>query len=198
MNKLDYQEQFDFAKNLIGQKITKVEYYLEQSDSNFTEQPNKYGHSLLNGINISTDNLTFTLRNGFCENHGLKMQKGKISEHEFIEEQKSPRRVNWKILNEKIVECKIYWMKIPWHDSTGFYPQEIKLETDNNSVIISSVEILNGELDELFTDEILVVENQNSIKELSLGEYGIEDNGRILFENAKQIAEKTGYNKELS
>jgi hypothetical protein len=194
LNKLDYQEQFDFAKNLIGQKITKVEYYLEQSDSNFTEQPNKYGHSLLNGINISTDNLTFTLRNGFCENHGLKMQKGKISEHEFIEEQKSPRRVNWKILNEKIVECKIYWMKIPWHDSTGFYPQEIKLETDNNSVIISSVEILNGELDELFTDEILVVENQNSIKELSLGEYGIEDNGRIFFENAKQIAEKTGYN----
>ena len=195
MNKLNYQEQFDFAKNLIGQKITKVEYYLEQSDINYTEQPNKYGHSLLNGITISTDNMIFTMRNGFCENYGLKMEKGKVSEFEFIEEQKSPKAVNWNILNEKITECKIYWMKIPWHDSIGFYPQEIKLETDNNSVIISSVEILNGELDEVFTDEILVIESQNSIKELSLGEYGIEKYGRLFFENAKQIAGKTGYNK---
>lgn len=182
-----YKEQFNFAKNIVGDKILAVEYYLEESDTNFTEQPNEFGHSLFNGINIITDNQTFTIYNGFNNDHGLKMQKGRVSEFEFIEEEKIPTSIIWNILNERIIECNLYWMEIPWTNSTEFYPQEIEIITNKNKILISSIEINNGEVNTEFTSEILIIENSNIAENLKLGKFGIDTNGRFNFKKASEI-----------
>lgn len=190
----NYKEQLDFANNLIGQEILKVNYYLDDDEITFSEQPNKYGHSLLNGIDIQTVDFVFSIYNGFCDGMGLKMGKGKTTDFEFLSNEKSPKSVSWNVINDKITKCKIYWSKIIYNSHHGFYPQEIEIWTENNSVLVSSTEILHGELDDEFTNEMLIIQNQEHCRKLNLGKFGIINNGREIFENTELMEKKTGYN----
>ncbi len=194
-NNINYGKQLDFARNLNGQEIQKVEYYLEKDETTFSEQPNKYGHSLLNGVNIHTKDYTFSIRNGFYDMMGLSMNIGKTTEFEFIDEDKTATEISWNILNKPIVECVIYWSKIIINSFHGYYPQEIEIRTENESVIISSTEILHGELSDEFTNEMLVIQNQEYSKQLKLGKFGIDNKAREVFDETKLMEKKTGYNK---
>ena len=55
-----YTRQFMLSKKLIGNTIKEIIFYLETSDKDFTEQPNSYGKSLLNGIDLKTSNSIFS------------------------------------------------------------------------------------------------------------------------------------------
>lgn len=56
-----YSRLFEVSHQLIGQTIEEVHFYLETANKDFTEQPNDYGKSLLNGIDLKTSDLTFSI-----------------------------------------------------------------------------------------------------------------------------------------
>lgn len=60
-----YTRQFELSNQIVGQTIEEILFYLETTDKNFTEQPNNYGNSLLNGIDLKTSDLTFSIANRF-------------------------------------------------------------------------------------------------------------------------------------
>jgi len=81
-------------------------------------------------------------------------------------------------------------MKIPWDGAVGYYPQEFVIKTESDFFLVSSIEINNGEVNTEFTDELLVIENEETTKQLQLGPYGLGDNGRKWFKNFDELHEE--------
>ena len=54
-----YSRQFETIDKLVGQTISEIKFYLEDSDQDLTEQPNEFGKSLLNGIDIKVNGQIF-------------------------------------------------------------------------------------------------------------------------------------------
>ena len=198
-NKIElYSKQFELSNQLIGQTIEEVHFYLETTDESFSEQPNDYGKSLLNGIDLKTTELTFSIGNRFTNRgYGLRIDIGKTPDIEYFQEHKRPVVFNTDILEKTIVEMKIYWMEIPFENETGLYPQEFEIVTNKGYFLLSSIEVNNGNVNTEFTDELLIIDSLNIAKELKLGRFGLE-NGRLIFGDINELKEKTGYNNELS
>lgn len=185
-----YSRQFELSKHLIGRSIEEVHFYLEATDKDFTEQPNDYGKSLLNGIDLITSDLIFSIGNRFTNlGYGLRLDIGKTTELEYFQDPKRPVSFKTKLLNEKVKELKISWMEIPFENETGLYPQEIEILTDNGYFLLSSIEVTNGIVSTEFTDELLVIDNLERAKELKLGQFGLE-NGRLIFKDINELKEK--------
>lgn len=178
-----YERQFELARQLVGQTITDVCFYLEDQDKDFTEQPNDFGKSLLNGIDIRTSELTFSIGNRFIDrSRGLSMDMGQTTGHEFLESTKKPVSFKSKISKGKINELNLYWMDIPYENETGLYLQEIELKTENGYLLVSSIEVTGGVVGHEFTDELLVIDIPEKAELLELGQFGIE-NERLTFKD---------------
>jgi hypothetical protein len=185
-----YEKQFKLAKHLIGETIEEIIFCLETTDFDFTEQPNDFGKSLLNGIDIKTCNLTFSVGNRFTNlEYGLRLDIGKTTDLEYFQDPKEPVNFKTKILKEKVNELNIYWMTIPFDNETGLYPQEIELKTDNGYFLLSSIEVTNGEVNTEFTNELLVIDKTENARNLKLGQFGLE-NGRLVFKDLNELKEK--------
>ena len=185
-----YSRQFELSNQLIGQTIEEVHFYLETTDKDFTEQPNDYGKSLLNGIDLKTSDLTFSIGNRFTNlGYGLRIDIGKTSDLEYFQEPRRHVPFQTKFLNQKITELNIYWMEIPFENETGLYPQEIEILTNNGYFLLSSIEVNNGDVNTEFTNELLVIDSLEKAKELKLGQFGLE-NGRLTFRDINELKEK--------
>ncbi|KIC90090.1 hypothetical protein, partial [Flavihumibacter solisilvae] len=64
----EYDRIFKTCQTFIGQKIEEIVFYLDENDFDFTEQPNKYGKSLFNGIELIIAGETYYLGNLFFNN----------------------------------------------------------------------------------------------------------------------------------
>lgn len=178
-----YERQFELTRQLVGQTITDVCFYLEDQDKDFTEQPNDFGKSLLNGIDIRTSELTFSIGNRFIHRSlGLSMDMGHTTDHEFLESTKKPVSFKSKISKGKINELNLYWMNIPYENETGLYLQEIELKTENGYLLVSSIEVTGGVVGHEFTDELLVIDIPEKAELLKLGQFGLE-NERLTFKD---------------
>lgn len=184
-----YKNQFEFIKLLKGKKIEQIFYFLEEEDLNsFSEQKNEYGHSLLNGIEIIIDGITYFIGNGFDDQYGLEIKLGKIENHEWVESTKNRVSVNLNCIGKRIEDIYIYWKRNPWQGKIGFYPQEIEIKTKKRSSFFSSIEINNGKANVEFTDELLIVEKKLQSKELQLGGLGIKTRNLHLFKNHDEMS----------
>ncbi len=196
-----YSQQFDNLNRLVGKRIDEIVFYLNETDKDFSEVENLYGKSLHSGIDINVDNIHFSIGCRFTDIHyGLTISEGRTPEFEFIEEEKSPVIFDTKIIGQTIKSVAIYWMKIPWDGAVGFYPQEFVIKTENEFLLLSSIEINNSEVNTEFTDELLIIESEEMAKQLKLGPYGLGDNDRKWFNNFDEFYEvirKTGYNSTL-
>jgi len=185
-----YTKQFELSKQLIGQTIEKVHFYLETTDEGFSEQSNDYGKSLLNGIDLKTSGLTFSIGNRFTSRgYGLRIDIGKTPDIEYFQESKQPIVFNTDIVKNLIAEFRIYWMEIPFENEKGLYPQEIEILTNSGYFLLSSIEVTNGEVNTEFTDELLIIDSLEKAKKLKLGQFGLE-NGRLAFRDINELMEK--------
>ncbi len=183
-------QQFENANKLIGQTIKHVVFYLESSDRDFTEQPNEFGKSLLNGIDVQTTEQTFSIGNRYSDlGYGLSIDIGRTIELENFDEVKIPTHFVTQIVGQKIKQVNIYWMNIPFENEKGIYPQEIEIITDNGYLLLSSIEVNDGEIDTEFTDELLILDNQAAARRLRLGQFGLLDNNRKLYKDLNDLAE---------
>ncbi|WP_185113699.1 hypothetical protein, partial [Chryseobacterium sp. Leaf394] len=176
----EYQNIFDLTNSFIGKQINQLIFFLDDEDIDYNEQENIYGKSLLNGVEIILNNEKYYLGNYFFATHynGLNLKKGNITEFEFIEN-KNQKNYPSKFLNDTIIDAKIYWHKA--FLGKYFVPIEIAFETDKHFIQFSAIEVNFGEVNTELTDEILVIEDKLIAKKLSLGEFGIENNGRFFF-----------------
>ncbi|MEN9442122.1 MAG: hypothetical protein RLZ33_2199 [Bacteroidota bacterium] len=185
-----YKQQFDNLNHLVGKAIDEIVLYLEATDENYSEQPNVYGKSLLNGLDIKVGDIYYSIGGRFNDSHyGLIISQGRTTEYEYIAEEKSPINYETKIINEQIKSVDIYWMEIPWNGAVGYYPQEFVIKTDIDFLLISSIEINNGQVNTEFTDEILLIENEEIAQKLQLGQYGINQNEREWFSNFHDLVD---------
>lgn len=184
----EYQNIFDLTNSFIGKKINQLIFFLDDEDIDYNEQENIYGKSLLNGVEIILNNEKYYLGNFFFETNynGLNIKKGILTKFEFIENKK-PRNYPSKFLNETIIDAKIYWHTA--FVGKYFVPIEITFETEKHFILFSSIEVNFGEVNTILTDELLVIEDKLIAKKLSLGEFGIESNGRKFFKNIDEIKE---------
>jgi hypothetical protein len=193
-----YSRQFELSDELIGKTISKIVFYLEESDKEFTEQPNKFGKSLLQGIDIRTiENQTYSIGNRFTNlGYGLRIDRERTDKIEYFQEERTPIQYESKITGERINQVRIYWMKFPYESENGLYPQEIEILTENRFLLLSSIEVNNGEINTEFTNELLLVEEEDNARELNLGNFGLITNGRFFFNDVNKLIEKlkTGYN----
>lgn len=189
-----YNQQFDNLNQLVGNSIDEIVLYLESTHEDYSEQLNDYGKSLFNGIDLKMGEIYYSIGCRFSDTHyGLTISQGQTTEFEFIEEEKNPIIFDTKIIGQQIRSIDIYWMKIPWDGAVGYYPQEFVIKTDNDFLLISSIEINNGKVDIEFTDELLLIEKEDVARQLQLGDYGVGQNGRECFANFHQLIE--AYNK---
>ena len=185
-----YTRQFELSTQIVGQTIEEILFYLETTDKGFTEQPNNYGKSLLNGIDLKTSDLTFSIGNRFTNlGYGLRLDIGKTPDLEYFQDPKEPVSFKTPILKEKVTQLGIYWMVIPFDNETGLYPQEIEIITENGYFLLSSIEVTNEEVNTEFTDELLVIDSLEKAKGLKLGQFGLE-NGRLTFRDINELKEK--------
>ena len=85
-----YAKQFKNKEKLIGKTIKEIIFYLDDDDKDYSEQQNIYGKSLLNGIDIITEQEIFSIGNRYTNIHyGLSIDIGKTDELEFIEDKKT-------------------------------------------------------------------------------------------------------------
>lgn len=185
-----YSQQFENRDILIGQTIKEIDFYLEETNMDFTEQPNEYGKSLLNGIDIRTDSAIYSIGNRYTDSgYGLTIDTGETSSLEFFEDSKIQVSYDTRIVGEVIKSIEIYWMNIPFEGAIGLYPQEIEIQTDNGFLLISSIEVNNGKVSTEFTNEILIVDNKETAKQLGLGQFGLFDKDRKKFKNLNELIE---------
>jgi ribosome-associated toxin RatA of RatAB toxin-antitoxin module len=190
-----YSSLFDISKGLVGQRIDKIQLYLNNEDTDYNEQPNNYGKSLLNGFDISINGEVYSIGNRFTEvSYGLTISAGKTSEIEFIEEDKKLITFPTTLTGQVIKNIEIYWMRIPIVGAVGYYPQEIQITTNNNFLLISSIEVNQGEINTEFTNETLLVDNLKIAQLLSLGQFGVLDNGREFFKTFEDLYEQDNKN----
>ena len=193
-----YSRQFENSNKLIGQTIQEVDFYLEETDKDYTEQPNEFGKSLLNGIDIKTDLETYSVGNRYTDSgYGLAIELGETNSLEFFDVEKKPVSFKADIVGGKIKSVDIYWMNIPFEGAIGLYPQEIEIQTDNGFLLISSIEVNNGQVNTEFTNELLIIDNKETAKQLGLGQFGLVDKDRKKYKDLNELIEneiKTGYN----
>lgn len=183
-----YLQQFKNKDKLVGQTIKEIIFYLEETDNDFTEQPNELGKSLLNGIDIKTNQESFSIGNRFTNlNYGLSIEVGQTNELEFFDGEKNPKSFDTKIVGQAVKSVDIFWMKIPFENATGFYPQEIEIISNENYLLISSIEVNDGQVNTEFTNELLIIDNKDKAKQLELGQFGIENNGRKYFSDFETL-----------
>jgi hypothetical protein len=183
-----YSQQFNNLNSIVGHSIDQIDFYLKPTDKELSEQSNMFGKSLFNGIDIKVGNKFYSVGCRFINSHnGLTISEGQTTELEFIEEEKSAVTFDTKIIGQKIKSADIYWMKIPWNEAVGYYPQEYVIRTEKDFLLISSIEINSGEVNTEFTDELLVIESEETAKQLQLGPYGLGDNGRVWFKNFDEL-----------
>ncbi len=181
-------QQFHNLNKLVGKRVDEIIFYLDETDTNFSEVQNAYGISLLNGIDLKVGGNFYSIGCRFTDVHyGLTISEGRTSEFEFIEEDKRPVSFSTKIVGQTITSADIFWMKIPMEGQTGYYPQEIVIRADRNFFLISNIEINNGEANTEFTDEILIIEKEETAIELKLGQLGISENGREHFNTVDEL-----------
>ena len=182
-----YKAQFENSKLLSKNKIINILFYLESTDVDFTEQPNKFGKSLLNGIDIVTEFCTFSIGNRFVNSHlGLSIDIGKTSDLETLyydNEKKTPTSYLTCIIGNDIISVDIYWLPSAFSNKVEYYPQEIEIKTNNHYLLISSIEVTNGNVESEFANELLIIEDLNIAKELGLGQFGERKN----FKNLKEL-----------
>lgn len=185
-----YARQFENKNKLIGQTVRQVIFYLEGTDKDFTEQPNEFDKSLLNGIEKKTDDLTFSIGNRYSNlGYGLSIDPGQTNELEYFDELKEPIKFDTLIIGQTLRQVNIYWMNIPFEDEKGLYPQEIELITDNGYLLTSSIEINIGEVNTEFTNELLIIDNKEVASRLKLGQFGLIENERKIFRNLVELTE---------
>lgn len=185
-----YSQQFNKLNKLVGQTIDQIVFYLKPTDKDLSEQPNMFGKSLFNGIDIKSGKTFYSIGCRFIESHyGLTISEGRTTEFEFLDEEKRPITFGTKVIGHTIKSVEIYWMKIPWNEAIGYYPQEFVIKTENDFLLLSSIEINSGEVNTEFTDELLVIESVDTAKQLQLGPYGLRDNGREWFKNFAELNE---------
>ncbi len=183
-----YSKQFKNKDKLIGQTIREIVFYLEETDKNFTEQPNEFGKSLLNGIDIKTNNEVFSIGNRYINlGYGLSIELGQTNKFEYFDNEKKPTSFHTNIVGQTIKNVDIFWMKIPLERATGFYPQEIEILSDEKYLLISSIEINNGQVNTEFTNELLIINNKDTARQLKLGQFGVADNERKYFNNLETL-----------
>ncbi|MBV6462526.1 MAG: hypothetical protein HJHJAOHD_02700 [Flavobacteriales bacterium] len=185
-----YSRQFENTNKLIGQTIREVDFYLEKNDTDFTEQPNEFGKSLLNGIDIKTDLETYSIGNRYTDSgYGLSIDFGETNSLEYFDDEKKPVSFTTEIVGGKIKSVEIYWMNIPFEEATGLYPQEIEIQTDNGFFLISSIEVNNGQVNTVFTNELLIIDNKETAKQLGLGRFGLADKDRKKYNDLNELIE---------
>ena len=185
-----YSRQFEYTTKLVGQTVDNISFYLEESDQNLTEQPNEFGKSLLNGIDIKVNDQTYSIGNRFTDlGYGLSIDQGQTNELEFFDADKKAITFDTNVVGQKIKQANIYWMNIPFEGSIGLYPQEIEIITDNGFLLVSSIEINNGQVNTEFTNELLVIDNIETARQLKLGQFGLDNNDRIFFKTLSDLTE---------
>lgn len=183
-----YPLLFNIANNLVGHQLNEIVFYLDYHDQNFTEQPNNYGKSLLNGFDIKVDDKFYSIGNRFTDRgYGLTISHGRTSELEYLKENKAPTTFPIALSKQIIKTVDIYWMKIPWDGAVGFYPQEIEITTENGFLLVSSIEVNEGEVNTEFTDEILLIDSESVARQLKLGRFGLSDKGRKHFRTFSEL-----------
>ena len=177
-----YSQQFKNKNKLVGQTIKEIIFFLEETDKDFTEQPNEYGKSLLSGIDIKTGNEIFSIGNRYTNSgYGLSIDLGQTNKIDYLNEEKKPSSFDTSIVGQTVLTVDIFWMKIPFEGATGFYPQEIEIVADKGYLLFSSIEVNSGQVNTEFTNELLIIDNKETAKQLKLGQFGVKDNDRKLF-----------------
>jgi hypothetical protein len=74
-------------------------------------------------------------------------------------------------------------------------PQEFEFKTNENLLVCSSIEVHYGEVDVPLTDEILIILNELCLKKLQLGAFGLQKNGRYVFNNLEELV---NYEKNIN
>jgi len=182
----EYDKLFKTCQTFVGQTIEQVIFYLDKDDLDFNEQPNEYGKSLLNAIEIRISGQTYCLGNLFFGKsyNGLNILAGKTTDFEQIED-KQPVVYPSEIVGRQITKTAIYWTKSLW--GNYFVPQEIEFRTQTNILVCSAIEVNGGEVNTPLTDELLVVENDLNLKKFQLGEYGVGTNDRYIFNSLNEL-----------
>lgn len=88
-------------------------------------------------------------------------------------------------VGQYIIETIIYWTKS--HSGSYFVPQEIEFRTSSNFLLFSAIEVNGGEVNTPLTDELLVVENESSLRKYKLGAFGVGTNERYRFNNMEEL-----------
>lgn len=185
-----YSRQFEYTTKLVGQTVDNISFYLEESDQNLTEQPNEFGKSLLNGIDIKVNGQTYSIGNRYIDlGYGLSIDQGQTNELEFFDADKRAVTFDTNVVGQRIKQMNIYWMNIPFEGSIRLYPQEIEIITDNGFFLVSSIEINSGQVNTEFTNELLVIDNIEIARQLKLGQFGLDNNDRIFFNTLSDLTE---------
>jgi hypothetical protein len=160
----EYDKLFKTCQTFVGQTIEQVTFYLDEEDLDFNEQPNEYGKSLLNAIELRISGKTYCLGNLFFGKsyNGLNILVGKTTDFEHIED-KQPVVYPSEIVGRQITKTTIYWTKSLW--GNYLVPQEIEFKTLINILVCSAIEVNGGEVNTPLTDELLVVEKDLIHKE---------------------------------
>ena len=182
----EYDKLFKTCQTFVGQTIEQIIFYLNEDDLDFNEQPNEYGKSLLNAIELRISEQTYCLGNLFFGKNynGLNILVGKTTDFENIEE-KQPIVYPSEIVGQQLTKTVIYWTKSLW--GNYFVPQEIEFMTKTNFLVCSAIEVNGGEINTPLTDELLVVENDLCLKKFQLGEFGLGKNDRYVFNNLEEL-----------
>ncbi len=185
-----YSRQFEYTTKLVGQVVDNISFYLEECDQNLTEQPNEFGKSLLNGIDIEVNGQTYSIGNRYTDlGYGLSIDHGQTNELEFFDADKRAVMFDTNVVGQIIKQVNIYWMNIPFEGSIALYPQEIEIITDNGFLLLSSIEINNGQVNTEFTNELLVIDSIEIARQLKLGQFGLDNNDRIFFKTLPDLTE---------
>ena len=182
----EYDRLFKICQSFAGQKIEQIWFYLDKDDIDYNEQPNEYGKSLLNAIELKISGQTYCLGNLFFDKNynGLSILLGQTVDFENIEDKK-PVLYPSEILGQELSKTVIYWTKSLW--GNYFVPQEIEFKTANCFLLCSAIEVNSGEVNTPLTDELLVIENDLSLRKFQLGEYGIGTNDRYVFNSLEEL-----------
>jgi hypothetical protein len=185
-----YSRQFETTNKLVGQSIEEIIFYLEDTDQNFSEQPNEFGKSLLNGFDLKVCGQNFSIGNRYTNlGYGLSIDHGQTDKLEYFDLEKKPVNFETSVVGQKIRQVNIYWMNIPFNGLTGLYPQEIEIISDNGFLLVSSLEINNEQANTEFTNELLVIDNIETARQLKLGKFGLAVNNRIFYSNCTDLIE---------
>ena len=184
----EYDKLFKTCQTFVGQKIEQIIFYLDDDDIDYTEQPNEYGKSLFNAIELKIMGQTYCLGNLFFNKNynGLNILLGQTIDYEIVDKKK-PVFYPSRIIGQQITKTVIYWTRSLW--GNYFVPQEIEFRTKTHFLLCSAIEVNEGEINTPLTDELLVVENELYVSKFQLGEYGIGTNERYVFSNANKLVE---------